>query len=70
MPSRQNEWAHQAGEGNCIGSCSFLINIPDLPFSTEICDKLQPHADEGNGKNPGWDWMATFWEEFFSKDIG
>jgi hypothetical protein len=70
MPSRQEEWAGQAGEGNCVESCSFLIYISDHPVSKEICDKLQPYVDKGNSKKAGWDWLATFWEEFFCKDIG
>jgi hypothetical protein len=70
MPSRQEEWAGQAGEGNCVESCSFLIYISDHPFSKEGCDKLQPHVDKGNGRKAGWDWLATFWEEFFSEELG
>ena len=37
IPSRQEEWAGQAGEGNCVESCSFLFYISDHPFSTKIC---------------------------------
>jgi hypothetical protein len=30
---------------------------------------LKPHVDKRNGVMPGWDVLATFWEEFFCADI-
>jgi hypothetical protein len=70
MPDRQIEWGGRVVAGNCIESCSFLIYISDHSFSKESCDKLKPHVDKGNGVMPGWDVLATFWEEFFCADIG
>jgi hypothetical protein len=70
MPDRELQWGGRVIEGNCIESCSLLIYISDHSFSKDGCDKLKPHVDKGNGVLPGWDLLATFWEEFFCPDIG
>jgi hypothetical protein len=70
MPDRQKDWGGKVGADNCIESCSLLFYISDHSFSKDSRDKLEPHVDKGNGIMPGWDILATFWEEFFCPDIG
>jgi hypothetical protein len=69
MPRRQIEWAGKIVDGNCVESCSFLIYYSEFTFSKDAVDKLMSHVDKGNGKRKGWDWLATFWEQWFDQDL-
>jgi hypothetical protein len=69
MPTHQQEWSGTVAEGNCVESCSFLMYTSEFGFLKDATDRLISHVDRGNGKKPGWDWLATFWEQYFDENI-
>ena len=69
IPHRETEWGGKVVDGNCVESCSFLIYYLEFTFSKDAVDKLMSHVDKGNGKRKGWDWLATFWEQWFDEEL-
>jgi hypothetical protein len=69
MTDREREWGGSVAEGNCIESCSFLMYTSEFSFSKDSIDRLVSHVDKGNGRKEGWDWLATFWEQYYDSTL-
>jgi hypothetical protein len=69
MTDRTREWGGSVAEGNCIESCSFLMYTSEFSFSKDSIDRLVSHVDKGNGRKEGWDWLATFWEQYYDSTL-
>ena len=69
MPLRQEQWAGRMNSKSEIESCSFLLYLSDFEVRKDHIDRLLSHTDRQNGKRIGWDYLATFWEQYFDDDL-